>query len=82
MTQKIKTFREKIAEFRANKKIKERQKELQKAKECILYNLTNNLSTEESIDMFNEVAETFCDLKAKRLERITEEKTNLENFLQ
>ena len=68
-------------------KIKEKFSRLDKEHEYIsrregaMYNLLVNLETEESIKMFNEVDSLFRGAMKKRLERVTEEKSNLEKFL-
>ena len=68
-------------------KIKEKFSRLDKEHEYIsrregaMYNLLVNLETEESIKMFNEVDSLFRGAMQKRLERVTEEKGNIEKFL-
>ena len=68
-------------------KIKEKFSRLDKEHEYIsrregaMYNLLVNLETEESIKMFNEVSDLFHGALKKRLERIAEEKSNIEKFL-
>ena len=68
-------------------KIKEKFSRLDKEHEYIsrregaMYNLLVNLETEESIKMFNEVDALFHGALKKRLERIAEEKSNIEKFL-
>lgn len=68
-------------------KIKEKFSRLDKEHEYIsrregaMCNLLVNLETEESIKMFNEVSDLFHGALKKRLERVTEEKSNIEKFL-
>ena len=69
-------------------KIKDKFKKLDKEHEYIsrregtMYNLLVELETEESIQLFNEVSDLFHGALKKRLERITEEKGNIEKFLE
>ena len=69
-------------------KIKEKFSRLDKEHEYIsrregaMCNLLVNLETEESIKMFNEVSDLFHGALKKRLERIAEEKSNIEKFLE
>ena len=68
-------------------KIKEKFNRLDKEHEYIsrregaMYNLLVNLETEESIKMFNEVDSLFRCAMQKKLNRVTEEKSNIEKFL-
>ena len=64
-----------------NWKKKEIEQEFINRREGSLYNLLVGLETEESIRLFSEVKFLFYDAMNKRLERVTEEKSNIEKFL-
>lgn len=59
----------------------EKRVSIETAKETILFNLLNELSTEESITLFNEVETIFTNKMNNRLQDKTKEKNILENFL-
>lgn len=59
----------------------EKRVSIETAKETILFNLLNELSTEESITLFNEVETIFTNKMNNRLLDKTKEKNILENFL-
>ena len=64
-----------------NWKKKEIEQEFINRREGSLYNLLVGLETEESIRLFREVESLFYDAMNKRLERVKEEKSNIEKFL-
>lgn len=59
----------------------EKRVSIETAKETILFNLLNDLSTEESITLFNQVETIFTNKMNNRLLDKTKEKNILENFL-
>ena len=59
----------------------EKRVSIETAKETILFNLLNELSTEESITLFNQVETIFTNKMNNRLLDKTKEKYILENFL-
>ena len=59
----------------------EKRVSIETAKETILFNLLNELSTEESITLFNQVETIFLNKMNNRLQDKTKEKNILENFL-
>lgn len=59
----------------------EKRVSIETAKETILFNLLNELSTEESITLFNQVETIFTNKMNNRLLDKTKEKNILENFL-
>lgn len=59
----------------------EKRVSIETAKETILFNLLNELSTEESITLFNQVETIFTNKMNNRLQDKTKEKNILENFL-
>ncbi len=61
-------------------KEKEHKKDLKRRKEACVHNLLEGIETEESLEMFLEVKGLVFAAIQKRLERITEEKSNIENF--
>ena len=74
MTEFFKNLREKV-------KTKEKQQDLINRRESTMHNLLVGLSTEESIDMFNEISVLFYNAAEKRLEEVIEEKDKLKKFL-
>ncbi len=60
---------------------KEKESELINRRESTMHNLLVDLTTEESIEMFNQISVLFYSAAEKRLKEISEEKTNLEKFL-
>ena len=60
---------------------KEKEKDLINKRESTMHNLLVELSTEESIEVFNQVSVLFYSAMEKRLKEVREEKTNLEKFL-
>lgn len=74
MTEFFKNLREKV-------KTKEKLQDLINRRESTMHNLLVGLSTEESIEMFNEISVLFYNVAEKRLKEVNEEKDNLEKFL-
>lgn len=74
MTEFFKNLREKV-------KTKEKLQDLINRRESTMHNLLVGLSTEESLAMFNEISVLFVSAAEKRLKEVTEEKNNLEKFL-
>lgn len=70
----LKDWREKYSQ-------KEKEADLINRREATMHNLLVGLSTEESIDMFNEISVLFYSAAEKRLKEVNEEKDNLEKFL-
>ena len=70
----LKDWREKYSQ-------KEKEADLINRRESTMHNLLVGLSTEESIDMFNEISVLFYNVAEKRLKEVNEEKDNLEKFL-
>ena len=70
----LKDWREKYSQ-------KEKEADLINRRESTMHNLLVNLTTEESINMFNEISVLFCNAAEKRLKEVNEEKDNLEKFL-
>ena len=81
MTDKIKDWRLRLIIWLEKRRVKEKQSELQNFKESVLLGL-QQLETEESIEVFNKINEEYKQLMLKRLVRVTEEKFNLEQFLE
>lgn len=69
-------------------KIKDKFKKLDKEHEYIsrregtMYNLLVGIDTEDSIRLFEEISILFRGTMEKRLNRVTEEKSNIEKFLE
>ena len=74
MTEFFKNLREKV-------KTKEKLQDLINRRESTMHDLLVGLSTEESIDIFNQVSVLFYSAAEKRLKAVNEEKSSLENFL-
>ena len=68
--------------WRENYKKREKQQDLINRRGQIETNLLVGLETEESIKMFEEISVLFRATMKKRLERVTEEKSNIEKFLE
>jgi len=81
MTAQLKNWKLRLILWLENRREKEIKTEIERNKETILYNLTENKSTEQSIEMFNDISEQFINLMAERLEKISQEKSVLESFL-
>ena len=81
MTAKLKNWNLRLIIWLENRREKEIKTEIERNKETILYNLTENKSTEQSIEMFNDISEQFINLMVERLKRVSEEKSVLEKFL-
>ena len=74
MTTQIKNWREK-------RKISRHEQELTTRRETIMYNLFNDLTTEESLNMFKDIHSLFLNSVENRLNSINEEKVLIEKFL-
>jgi len=81
MTAQLKNWKLRLILWLENRREKEIKTEIERNKETILYNLLENKSTEQSIEMFNDISEQFINLMAERLEKISQEKSVLERFL-
>jgi hypothetical protein len=68
-------------ELREKYSQKEKESDLIFRRESTMSNLLVGLTTEESIEMFNQVSVLFYSAAEKRLKEVSEEKTNLEKFL-
>lgn len=60
---------------------KEKEQNIINRRESTMYNLLVGLTTEESIDMYNQISVLFVFAAEKRLKAVIEEKSNLEKFL-
>ena len=74
MTEFFKNLREKV-------KTKEKQQDLINRRESIMHHLLVGMTTEESIEMYNQISVLFVSAAEKRLKAVNEEKSNLEKFL-
>ena len=81
MTKEINNLKTRFNLWREKSREKEKIKELEKAKNSIIYYLTVSLTTEESIKMFNQVEEEYRELMESRLKAVSVEKVALEEFL-
>ncbi len=62
-------------------KIKEKKHTLSTRKEVILLNLSDELSIEDSIALFEDINTTFINKLERRLSSINKEKEHIEQFL-
>lgn len=81
MTKEINDLKVRFNLWREKSREKEKIKELEKAKNSIIYYLTVSLTTQESIKMFNEVEIDYRELMDSRLVAVSNEKVALESFL-
>lgn len=81
MTKEINNLKTRFNLWREKSREKEKIKELEKAKNSIIYYLTVSLTTEESIKMFNQVELEYRELMESRLKAVSNEKVVLEEFL-
>jgi hypothetical protein len=81
MTKIILNWKERLIIYLQNRKKKERQTEKEVIFESIMHLLTDNLSLEESIEMFQEVKGSFYNCCSGRLITVNKDKEVLENFL-
>jgi len=81
MTKQLKNWKTKLILWLENRREKELKTEIERNKETILYNLLENKSTEQSIEMFNDISQQFIDLMAQRHKQIEQEKAVIESFL-
>lgn len=81
MTKEINNLKIRFNLWREKSREKEKQTELEKAKNSIIYYLTVSLTTEESINMFNQVEKEYRELMESRLVAVSNEKVALESFL-
>ena len=81
MTKEINNLKTRFNLWREKSREKEKLKELEKAKNSIIYYLTVSLTTEESIKMFNQVEEEYRELMKARLKAVSVENVVLEEFL-
>lgn len=58
-----------------------KQEDFSTAREVILFNLSNELTTEESINLFKDVRDVFTNKMQQRLVDVSQEKIALEQFL-
>ena len=68
--------------WKESRKKKEIEQEFINRREGSLYNLLVGIDTEDSIRLFEEVSSLFHGALKKRLDRLTEEKSNIEKFLE
>ena len=68
-------------DLKAKYEQKEKEQNLINRRESTMHNLLVGLATEESLAMFNEISVLFVSAAEKRLKEVSEEKDNLEKFL-
>lgn len=68
-------------ELKAKYAEKEKQSDIINRRESIMHHLLVGMTTEESIEMYNQISVLFVSAAEKRLKAVNEEKSNLEKFL-
>ena len=68
-------------ELKAKYAEKEKQSDIINRRESIMHHLLVGMTTEESIEMYNQISVLFVSAAEKRLKAVNEEKINLEKFL-
>lgn len=68
-------------ELKAKYAEKEKQSDIINRRESIMHHLLVGMTTEESIEMYNQISVLFVSAAEKRLKAVSEEKSNLEKFL-
>ena len=81
MTKIILNWKERLIIYLQNRKEKERQTEKEIMFDNIMHLLTEKLSLEESIEMFEEVKESFTNSCKEQLDSVNRDKSVLEKFL-
>ena len=81
MTKIILNWKERLIIYLQNRKEKERQTEKEMMFDNIMHLLTEKLSLEESIEMFEEVKESFTNSCKEQLDSVNRDKSVLEKFL-
>lgn len=81
MTKIILSWKERLIKYLQNRKEKERQTEKEIMFDNIMHLLTEKLSLEESIEMFEEVRESFYNSCKEQLNEVNRDKSVLEKFL-
>jgi NAD-dependent SIR2 family protein deacetylase len=70
-----------LKKFNENRKRRERERDLINRRETAMTSILAGVSTEDAISVFEEVSGLFHRVMQKRLERIEEERSNIEKFL-
>ncbi len=81
MTKIIMTWRERLINYLQKRREKEKLTEKQLAFESIMHLLNDNLSLEESIEMFEQVQKSFIWSCEEQLVEVNRDKEVLEKFL-
>ena len=68
-------------ELKAKYAEKEKQSDIINRRESIMHHLLVGMTTEESIEMYNQISVLFVSAAEKRLKEVSEERSNLEKFL-
>ena len=81
MTKQINDWRTRLILWLEKRREKEKQKDIKNFKESVLLTLEKSLTTEDSIEVFNQVVLEYKQLMSNRLEEVSKEKSVLEFFL-
>ena len=71
-----------IKSWQEKRKQAQHEQELRNRRETIMYNLLNDLTTEESLNMFKDIKSLFFNNVENRFNSISEEKRVIELFLE
>ena len=81
MTQKIKSWKEKVSIFFQNHAKKELEEEKQTAKQSIIHILIKDKTTQETIEIYTDISKELKSIINSRCENIGKEKEAIEEFL-
>ena len=81
MTKQINDWKTRLILWLEKRREKEKQREIKNFKESVLLTLEKSLTTEESIEVFNQVVLEYKQLMSNRLEEVSKEKSVLKFFL-
>ena len=81
MTQKIKSWKEKVSIFFQNHAKKELEEEKQTAKQSIIHILIKDKTTQETIEIYKDISKELKSIINSRYENIGKEKEAIEEFL-
>lgn len=80
MTQKIKSWKEKVSIFFQNRAKKELETEKETAKQSIIHILIKDKTTQETIEIYKDISKELKSILNNRYESISKEKEAIEEF--
>ena len=81
MTQKIKSWKEKVSIFFQNCAKKELEEEKETAKQSIIHLLIKDKTTQETIEIYTDISKELKSIINSRYKSISKEKEAIEEFL-